>query len=302
MTNFLQLAILTRDPILSLGLALARIPCAHVENRNHTTFFKNTNLRCKDAFKSVTPGISYWIPRLGRWGFDFETTSNGDLLIRCGDAKIRADGDDVCLIVEEVFGTLQYGLVEEKPSIVIDIGMNVGVSALFFASQTWCERVIGFEPLASTFSRAERNLSLNPVLATKITAHDYGLGDGNYEARAIVVPGNSGLTSIVQRVDGDATRSPDLVEIRNVVEVLEPVLSEADNLHIHLKVDCEGGEREIFSALPGNMLKRFKTIMLEWHDQDSRQMIIRKLCAMQFTVLINRVKLQGGLLYAVRVN
>jgi hypothetical protein len=36
----------------------------------------------------------------------------------------------VCLIVEEVFGTLQYGLVEEEPSIVIDFGLNVGVAVV----------------------------------------------------------------------------------------------------------------------------------------------------------------------------
>jgi FkbM family methyltransferase len=291
---------ITRDPVLSFSLARARIPSAHVEKRDHTVFFKNTHLRCKDVLKSVTPGISYWISRIGRWGFEFETTSKGELLIRCGGVKIYADGEEVGGIVEEVFGSLHYGLVEELPSIVIDVGMNLGVAALFFASQAWCERVVAFEPLGLTFSRAQRNFALNPIIAKKIAAHACGLGDSNYEAQAIVFPGNSGLTSTVRRTGENVTGLPDSVSIRNVVEVLEPLITEAGDRNIHFKVDCEGGEAEIFAALPDNILRRLTTIMLEWHSQEILDGIVTKLRENCFSLFTNRLTRETGLLYAAR--
>ena len=220
--------------------------------------------------------------------------------MRSGDVRLYPDGSDVCLVAGEVFGACQYGIIPARPSIVIDVGMNVGVSALYFASRPWCEHVFGFEPLPATLDRAARNISLNPSLAAKISTHPFGLGDANYEAQALVDPRNSGITRTFRNSSIRDSANSVAVSIRAVEQELEPLIAVANNRLIHLKMDCEGGEREIFGAMSDGLLLKLSTIMLEWHSRDIVDKIALQLTKIGFTLFINRLDRETGLLYAVR--
>lgn len=43
-------------------------------------------------------------------------------------------------------------------SIVIDIGANIGLASLFFAARKNVIKVIGYEPLRSTYQKALHNI------------------------------------------------------------------------------------------------------------------------------------------------
>ena len=64
-----------------------------------------------------------------------------------------------------------------KNSIVIDIGMNVGIASLFFATLPHVEKVYAFEPFKAPYLRAMDNFKLNPALSAKIQAYNFGLSN-----------------------------------------------------------------------------------------------------------------------------
>lgn len=92
-------------------------------------------------------------------------------------------------IAIEVFVTQIYALpkmiskllfgekAEPKRYIVLDFGANRGYASLYFATQTWCEKIYAFELFPQTFTQACENIALNPALAPKITLFNYGLGN-----------------------------------------------------------------------------------------------------------------------------
>jgi FkbM family methyltransferase len=300
MLNFLRLALVTRDVALSWRLAYARVPFSHIENRSGTTYFAGSDLRCRDAVDIVSPGVSYWITQLGRWGFSFEVRPNCPLILKCGEVRLFADGADVCGIALEVFGSLEYGIRLSRPSIIIDIGMNVGSTALYFASQMLCEKVFGFEPVLSTFRRAERNFALNPRIGGKIVAHQFGLGQGDYEARAVTDAASSGLTRTVRKEPTDTDFDAEGVAIRDAAKQIENILADSGDRDVYLKVDCEGGEREVFKSIPDGILRRFHAVVLEWHSAEILEEIAVKLGENDFLTFNTRLNSDVGLLYAAR--
>lgn len=63
--------------------------------------------------------------------------------------------------------------------IALDIGANIGVHTLMFAQLVGPEgQVLAFEPTQFAFRKLQANISLNPELADRITAHQVFLTDG----------------------------------------------------------------------------------------------------------------------------
>jgi hypothetical protein len=82
-------------------------------------------------------------------------------------------------ILEEIFVIGVYNMVDNltdiKPMIVWDIGMNVALSSLYFATKDDVV-VVGHEPLDKTYQLALDNLMLNPELFKKVETFNYGIG------------------------------------------------------------------------------------------------------------------------------
>ena len=62
--------------------------------------------------------------------------------------------------IEVVFFKEDYDFLQVKDHDVIDIGMNIGDSAIYFALKG-AKRIIGLEPYTYAFSFAEKNIKLN---------------------------------------------------------------------------------------------------------------------------------------------
>ena len=81
------------------------------------------------------------------------------------------------LVILEVFFLTYYKINFNSKAIVIDIGLNIGASALFFSQYENIEHIYAFEPFKETYEQAIDNLKLNKNLQNKITGHNYGLSD-----------------------------------------------------------------------------------------------------------------------------
>ena len=85
------------------------------------------------------------------------------------------EGDGV-LIAQEVFENGEYDFDIAEPAVVIDIGMNIGIASLYFASRDDVKAVYGFEPFKPTFDHAIDNFKINEKYSNKIHPQNCGLG------------------------------------------------------------------------------------------------------------------------------
>ncbi len=99
-----------------------------------------------------------------------QANANGHLV----NVMLQAN-QNLC-VFDEVFKELVYGFKLNGNCIVVDVGMNIGTAALYFATLPNVSRVYGFELVQSTFDLAAVNFKLNPALEEKITAINYGWG------------------------------------------------------------------------------------------------------------------------------
>ena len=150
--------------------------------------------------------------------------------------------------------------------IVIDVGLNIGLASLYLAQKDFVKNVYGFEPFLPTFKIAQKNMKLNPRLTRKIKLFDVGLSDKN---KTINVPYNPELPGAMSSIVGRNAPS-ELVEKIKLVsasKTLAPIYKKHGGDKIMLKIDCEGGEREIIpDMLQSGLLQKTDKIIMEYHD------------------------------------
>ncbi len=77
-------------------------------------------------------------------------------------------------ILNEIHARQIYGVVFGSPSVIVDVGFNVGFASLFFARHPLVSTLYGFEPLVPTFKQGLKNISFNSF-SGKIQVYNYGL-------------------------------------------------------------------------------------------------------------------------------
>jgi FkbM family methyltransferase len=96
------------------------------------------------------------------------------------------DGMDTIALDVERHGLVYYeiplptvlaAIVRQGSGVFIDVGANTGVYSLLAAAANPVTDVFAFEPVPSIRARLERNLSLNPGLAARISVEPVALSD-----------------------------------------------------------------------------------------------------------------------------
>ena len=228
-----------------------------------------------------------------------------------GVVRVEFDGLKVGLstleelfILDEIFVRTCYGWRPSRPTMVVDVGCNTGLSCLYFARKEQVRKVVGFEPFPRTIREAERNLMLNPDLARKIELRPFGLGarDDRIEAEySFLHKGRVSPVGGLERVRGPITdRTVVAIEMRDSAVVIEELLAQAGGLECALKLDCEGSEYDIVARLgEGQILERFRTVFIEWHGRGP-DALRRTLADSGFSVLVQQELEEVGFIYAVR--
>jgi FkbM family methyltransferase len=165
--------------------------------------------------------------------------------------------------VHEIFCREDYQC--PSPLVVVDLGSNIGVSALYFLTRsrsTYCEL---YEPDPHNIPKLLQNLQ------------DY---KGRFTLHEAAVADRQGVLSFTREPTGrygtlEATRlaenSLDKVERINVnVEHVNTVLDQAITRHGTidlLKIDTEGSELATLWAIDPVLRKRIRRIVIEWTDR-----------------------------------
>jgi len=144
--------------------------------------------------------------------------------------------------------------------IVLDIGANIGISALYFADLFPRARIVAFEPVPANYSLLESNTKhLQRVQALPVALGEF---DGTIEMLHSEAPSNFGGYSRTP-VGSDAARIL-RVPMRAARRQCEDVgVTGADVL----KIDVEGSEWEVLTDLGPEFLRRSKFIMGELHGR-----------------------------------
>ena len=228
---------------------------------------------------------------------------DGDVIVTIDGISFYARVPDDLRFVDEIFFRSTYNFSLGRDCCVIDIGMNIGLVAMTFARKDFVKQVHSFEPFKGTYSRARANLSLNPEIAAKISAHNFGLADADEDKTVLIYDeSDSGAFSI----RGSGSGTPEAISVRNAAKVLGPIIeaAKADGLSIVAKVDCEGSEFPIFETLEQHgLLAELSAFMVEWHRGilgKTQRDLIAPLLTHGFTVFDLTGKTGNGFFYAVR--
>jgi FkbM family methyltransferase len=227
--------------------------------------------------------------------------SNDKLIITIEELKFYINSWEELLILNEVFVEGIYNYKSEEEFILFDIGMNVGITSLYFSKNKKCLSIFAYEPFSKTLEFAKLNFSLNDT-SSKIKVFNYGLG---FPTRTIKVnyneefKGSVGINGVAEYINVDQEKVLEL-EIRDVADnILKNVLN--NNKKIILKIDCEGAEYEIINRLKEqNILSQISGLMIEWHVKGPTQ-ILEILIGENFKIFsFNESSKTIGMIYATK--
>jgi FkbM family methyltransferase len=155
-----------------------------------------------------------------------------------------------------------------EPKVILDIGSNIGTSILFFHEQFPSAKIYGFEPHPGTF----RILQMNVGSIPSVEVFNYALGAT--DAKISVMFDGVDFSRFMAKIEdadwcGPVTSTD--CQIKHAGEVMKDLgLTKADLI----KVDCEGAEYDVLTALPGEMLRECKWIAGELHDVSAFKLLM----------------------------
>ncbi|WP_167487666.1 FkbM family methyltransferase [Nocardia terpenica] len=183
--------------------------------------------------------------------------------------------------VREIFEGERYrhpGFELAPGDNVIDIGANIGVFALWAAPRIPGGRILAVEPSPVVFDCLRRNVELNGLdrvdLVNAAVGRDGATLDFVYNSRWPTMGHAKGLSPskvLLTNHKHDIYQQVPTVSLATMMDRYE-----MDRVH-YLKVDCEGGEFDIFREMDSDHWRRIDKIGAEFHefapDLDRRELV-----------------------------
>jgi len=155
-------------------------------------------------------------------------------------------------VIKENFIDEQFKCLDVKNKDVVDVGANVGDTAIYFAFKD-AKHVYAFEPYPYSYNIAKKNIKLN-YLEDRITLLNEGCG-------------KSGFVTIKE--DYENTGGTDLKKFKEGKKIrivsLDKIVKRFKLKHAALKVDCEGCEYDLILNASDEALHAFDQIIMEYH-------------------------------------
>ena len=231
---------------------------------------------------------------------------NGELEVQTAKFTIRATRAEELLILREVLCDRVYNFVSSNALGVIDIGMNVGISSLYFAAELHAQ-VVGYELVPDTYKLAIQNFEANPSLKHLVTPVMNGVGATARSVKVNFTPLHRGIATICAR--SDSAKNVYDGQIDAQVVAIEDVVIDARNRfgskELVIKMDCEGAEYEIFERLCSSQaIYEIRHFMVEWHqfsEGQKTESVVNQLKSAGFGVSVfGHPHDLAGMLYATR--
>lgn len=217
--------------------------------------------------------------------------------------KIFVESPEDIFIIREVYVDRDYAFNGIGEFIILDIGCNIGITSIFFSEMKNVVGIYGFEPVKQSYNQAVRNCSQNELSQNKVKLFNYGLSNKNEFREFTFDKNNKGKTGIrSSQSQSDDTKMKVEVELRDVSKVLKSHLSKHQNEKVVLKIDCEGGEYNIFQRLDeSDLISSVFAFLIEWHDEGSAY-LESLLVKNKFIVTNRNLSFESGFIVAFNSN
>jgi FkbM family methyltransferase len=260
----------------------------------------NTNLTVHKTNMELIPLNGYWISTGGSNAKRLRNVqlkiSNGEhtkveqllmqgenryLVVNSKEVKLNHLGDDLFPIVTEIFYDKVYErdyVRVSKNDVVVDIGANYGVFSLYSINFN-PSKVFALEPIKRTFKCLKQNVSEYGVVCVNKAISD----KTGYEVfNTTDVNGNNFSVKNSEGFHPSQKTGDEIVETININDFI----SEYEISHIDfLKVDCEGGELDLFNTIDDDFLKnKIHKIAIEYHSNKIKETILNKLQNFGFVI------------------
>lgn len=271
-------------------------------------FFKKFNISLAgEKALPMLEGYEHAVTLAARKGAIFSTANDGSLQIAIDNALFNINDEEELFILCEVFIEGAYNLLlpQNRKTALIDIGMNVGVTSIFYAAQPQVEKVFSFEPFTPTFNMALKNIALNSSFSDKIQPNNFGLAASDKQLQipfSLKQKGRMGLKGIPEKssvVKNDVALQP--ISLKEVKTQFQNIRELVKDNYVVCKMDCEGAEYELIDSLFESQLLSLPDVyFIEWHEK-SPDSIVAKLMKENYTVINTTFRvLHSGMIYAVK--
>lgn len=210
-------------------------------------------------------GYEKYFYNLSSKGFEF-SFGRKDLFLKKDKLVFKIDTLEELYIINEIFVDEVYNFEANSEYLVIDIGMNVGLAALYFSQFENIKYVFGFEPFVQTYESALKNFEFNAMISHKIQTFNYGLSDKD---QSIDLPYNSqirgsmGIKNMTEICKDGCTET---IILKEASTALIKIIEKHKSYKIVVKIDCEGSEYDIIESLEkSSILSLFDMYIIEWH-------------------------------------
>ena len=187
-----------------------------------------------------------------------------------GPQNVKLFSSHDALTLNEIFCRHDYR-TGKPPQFVLDIGSNIGMSALYFLTRSatsYCEL---YEPNPKNLPRLKENLR---EFESRFTLHDLAVGiDQGVAQFATEATGRYGTLdpkSWVYRHGSEMLSEGSEVipvQVESINCIIESALARHDVIDL-LKIDTEGTELEITQAINSEFRSRVRRIVIEWPSKD----------------------------------
>lgn len=203
--------------------------------------------------------------------WEYKVLEDKTILSTIGNVTIcEKERTDLDILWEIILGN-EYSINLLPHSIVIDLGMNVGIASLYFAAQKDVDKVYGFEPFSDTYQMALDNFNLNPAeIQKKIIPYNVAVTDKEEYMDVAMTKDMTGWRNILSQDDNFPKVR---IQCKPAAAVVEKIIKDNPNKKYVLKCDTEGSEYMIFNSLDqAGLLSKLDAIVMEYHG-DSEPII-----------------------------
>ena len=164
--------------------------------------------------------------------------------------------------ISQMFRWMQFLRLPQKP-VILDIGANIGLFSLSYASIFKDAEIHCFEPVPFIYKYLKRNLKINPNLSRKIQAYNYGMSNC-FEKKQLSIPIPEQHERYTKELDIRLYSVHGKGKEKFEAEFM-PIDQWVDQLQIHalnfIKIDVEGYEFLVLEGATKSLIS-FKPIVM----------------------------------------
>jgi len=172
---------------------------------------------------------------------------------------LRDNGTDANIFYD-VFINECYKTSSYAPAVIYDLGTNIGIASLYFASVFPKAKIYGFEPMPGNYEVAKLNYS---SIKNESQVYELAVGNENKDIFLNIDEYNSGAHRVCDESSSERKYKIPIKMLRLDTLINQYKIPPPD----FLKIDTEGSESIILEGL-GEFRKQVQYICLETHSLD----------------------------------